>query len=404
MRQALLAAGLSFAACLSAQAQSAQSPVKDVRIGVLTDMTSVFSSLVGPGSVQAAQMAIDDFVAEEKPAFKVSLISADHTSKADVASGIARRWFDQENVDVIADVAGAAVTLAVSKLGAQKNKLILATASGQNSLSGVDCQATTLHWTYNTWAVAGTTARAITKEGGNSWFFLTADYAGGRSLEEDATKALTAVGGKVLGGVRHPFGAADYSSALLSAESSGAKVIAFANAGADIVNSIKQANEFNLTKKHTIAGLLMFIADVHALGLELAQGMEVTAPFYWDLNEGARAWSKRFHDTRKVMPTFAQAGLYSAVRHYLKAVKAAGTTQTETVIAKMRETRVNDMFAQNAYLRADNLLIHDVHFFKVKTPAESKYAWDYYKPLKTVSGEEAFAPLSESTCPLVAKK
>jgi branched-chain amino acid transport system substrate-binding protein len=391
-------------AATGAAAQTAKAPVQQIKIGVLTDKNSVYADIVGEGSVLAAQMAVDDFLAAEKPGFGISVISADHTGKPDAASNIARQWFDEQGVDVIADIAGAGVTLAISKLGAQKNKLILATASAQNSLSGVDCQPTTLHWTYNTWAVSGTTARAVAKAGGDSWFFLTADYAGGRSMEEDAAVAVIASGGKVLGSVKQPLGTSDLSSALLRAQSSGANVIGLANAGGDTTTSIKQANEFGIPAKQKLAGMLVFITDVHALGLDLAQGLTVTSPFYWDLNQETRSWSRRFFKVRQKMPSMAQAGLYSAVLHYLRAVKVTNTSDTASVIAQMRATPVNDMFAKDGHLREDNLLIHDMFVFEVKKPSESKYPWDYYFLKETVKGEQAFQPLADSKCPLVKPK
>ncbi|WP_342644085.1 ABC transporter substrate-binding protein [Rhodoligotrophos ferricapiens] len=400
----LLAAISLFAVAAQSPATFAQSaPVDDVKVGVLTDMSSVFSDLVGKGSVIAAQMAIDDFVAAEKPDFKVSMISADHTSKADVASNVARQWIDQEGVDVITDIAGASVTLAVSKVGAEKNKIVLATASGQNSLTSEDCQPTALHWTYNTRAVSGTTARAVTKEGGNKWFFITADYAGGRSLQEDATEGVLAEGGEVVGSIKHPFNSQDFSSQLLTAQTSGANVVAFANSGPEFVNGTKQAIEYGINTQAKLVGLLPYVTDIHTLGLEATQGMYVTDPAYWDRNDATRAWSKRFFEKHGKMPTYVQAGLYSGIMHYLKAVKAAGTTDTEAVLAKMREMPINDAFTDNAKLREDNMVVRDMYVYKVKAPADSKGEWDLYEYQYTVPGDQAFRPLSESKCPLLAK-
>lgn len=402
----LCAASTIVAGSAGMLANDAKNPVKQIKIGVLTDMNSIYSDMVGAGSVTATKMAVDDFIAAEKPSFKISVISADHMLKPDVATNIARQWATEENVDVIADVSSAGVTLAVSKLGAQLNKLVLATASAQNSLSTEDCKPTTVEWTYNTWAVSAATARAIAETGGDSWFFLTADYIGGRSMEDDATTAITAAGGKVLGSVRQPLGTTDFSSALLRAQSSGAKVIGLANAGSDTITSIKQAHEFDVTAKQKLAGMFVFVTDIHALGLEMAQGLTVTASFYWDMNDATRAWSKRFFKVHGKMPTMAQAGLYSAVLHYLKAVKASNTSDTKKVVAQMRAIPVNDMFATNGYLREDNLMIHDMYVFQVKKPSESKYPWDYYTLKKTIKGKDAFQPMDRSKCPYLrdAKK
>ncbi|CAO3422403.1 ABC transporter substrate-binding protein [Azospirillum doebereinerae] len=402
---------LGAASCLAVAAATvaaipaarAETPVKEVKIGVLTDMSSIYSDLVGPGSVVAAQMAIDDFIAAEKPGFKISLVSADHTSKADAASSIARKWIDEQGVDVLTDVAGASVTLAVSNIGAEKNKLVLATASGQNSLSSEDCKPTTLHWSYNTRAVSATTAKAVTLEGAKTWYFVTADYAGGRSLEEDATKGVLAGGGKVLGSVKHPFNNSDFSSQILMGQSSGATAIGFGNSGPDTINAVKQANEYGLNGKVALTPLLAMITDIDAMGLDMAKGMYVTESFYWDLNDQTRAWSKRFFDQRKKMPTMVQAGLYSGVMHYLKSVKAANSSDTAPVLAKMKELPISDAVTKTSHLRADNIVLRDMYLFKVKAPSESKYAWDYYKLEKTVPGDEAFAPLAESKCPLVKK-
>ncbi|CAO3363535.1 ABC transporter substrate-binding protein [Azospirillum palustre] len=398
-----VAAALSAVTAAAPTAAGAETPVKEVKIGVLTDMSSIYSDLVGPGSVLAAQMAIDDFTAAEKPGFKISLVSADHTSKADVASSIARKWIDEQGVNVLTDVAGASVTLAVSNIGAEKNTLVLATASGQNSLSGEDCKPTTLHWSYNTRAVAATTAKAVTMDGAKTWYFVTADYAGGRSLEEDATKGVLAAGGTVLGSVKHPFNNNDFSSQILMGQSSGAKAIGFGNSGPDTINAVKQANEYGLNGSVALTPLLPMITDIDAMGLPMAKGMYVTESFYWDLNDQTRAWSKRFFDKRGKMPTMVQAGLYSAVNHYLKAAKAANSTDTAPVLKTMKETTISDAVTKPSHLRADNIVLRDMYLFKVKAPSESKQPWDYYTLLKTIPGEEAFAPLSESKCPLVKK-
>ncbi|MFG1427734.1 ABC transporter substrate-binding protein [Roseixanthobacter glucoisosaccharinicivorans] len=375
----------------------------EVKIGILTDMSSVFADLVGPGSVLAAQMAIDDFIATEQPNFKITLVSADHQSKADVATATARRWMEWEGVDMVADIAGASVSLAVSKLAPTMNKLVIATASGQNSLSQEDCQVNLIQWTYNTYATSRITADIVTRQGHKSWYFVTADYAGGRSVRDDAKIGIVDAGGKLLGESLHPFGTNDFSSFLLKAQGSGADVIAFASAGADTVNSIKQAVEFGLNKSMVMVGALAFIGDINALGLQTAQGMYLTNAFYWDRTEATRAWSKRFFEKRNMMPTMAHAGLYSAVSHYLRAVKAAGTDDTAAVLAKMRELPVHDMFAENGTLREDGMMTHDMYVWQVKSPAESKYPWDYLKLVKVVPAAVAFHPLSESKCPFVAR-
>ncbi|HQS08579.1 MAG: ABC transporter permease [Rhizobiales bacterium 24-66-13] len=375
----------------------------EVKIGILTDMSSVFADLVGPGSVLAAQMAIDDFIATEQPDFKISLVSADHQSKADVATATARRWMEWEGVDMVTDIAGASVSLAVSKLAPAMNKLVIATASGQNSPSQEDCQVNLIQWTYNTYATSRITADTVTRQGHKSWYFVTADYAGGRSVRDDAKIGIVDAGGKLLSDSLHPFGTNDFSSFLLKAQGSGADVIAFASAGADTVNSIKQAVEFGLNTSMVMVGALAFIGDINALVLQTARGMCLTNAFYWDRTDATRAWSKRFFDKRKMMPNMAHAGLYSAVRHYLRAVRAADTDDTAAVLAKMRELPVHDMFAENGKLREDDMMTHDVYIWQVKSPAESKYPWDYLKLVKVVPGNAAFRPLSESKCPLVAR-
>lgn len=398
LKSAVAASLLACTALISgAQAQ------EEVKIGVMTDMSSVFSDIVGAGSVQAAQMAVDDFIAAEKPEFKISIVSADHTSKADIASNLARTWFDQDGVDVIADVAGASVTLAVSKIGTEKNKIVIASASGQNSLSGADCQPTTLHWTYNTRAVSGAAAREIAKDGGKKWFFLTADYAGGRSLEEDATEGLTAEGATVLGSVKHPFNEQDYSSYLLTAQGSGADVVAFANSGGPFVNAMKQAREYGLQNQAQLVGLLPNVVDLHTLGLEAAQGMTLVDPMYWGYDDDTKAWSQRFNEKMGRMPTYFQAGLYSGITHYLKAVKAAGTDETDAVLAKMREMPVNDAFSKDAKLRADNMVVRDMPLYKVKTPAASTGEWDLYEFIRLIPADVAFLSVEEGGCPLVKK-
>ena len=375
----------------------------EVRIGVLTDMSGVFSDLSGPGSVLAAQMAIDDFKASAKPGFAVKLLSADHQNKADIASAKARSWFDQDGVDMIADLPSSAVALAVVKLAKEKNRLVIVSGGASASITNEECTPTALHWVYDTFSLASGTARAVVKQGGDTWFFITADYAGGKALERDAAEVVVANGGKVLGRIRHPFPGSDFSSYLLQAQASGAKVVGLANAGNDTTNTIRQAVEFGITKKQSLAATLMFITDVHSLGLAKAQGMYLTEGFYWDLDEQTRAWSRRFFGVQKRMPTMIQAGVYSSVLHYLKAVNAARSDEPGAVLQKMRELPVSDMFARHGRLRADGRMVHDMYLFQVKKPDESKYPWDYYNLRQVIPGDQAFQSLEKGSCAHVKK-
>ena len=396
----------AIAAALATVAAPAAAQVSDnaVRIGVLTDLSGVYSDVSGKGTVVATQMAIDDFVAKEKPAFKVEMVSADHQNKGDIAANKAREWFEREKVDVASELVTTSVALAVQKIAKEKNRIALISGAASTRITNEDCNDVTVHWTYDTYAVANGTAKAVTKTGGKKWFFLTADYAFGHSLEKDASEVVKASGGEVVGTVRHPFPGSDFSSFLLKAQSSGAQIIGLANAGGDTINSIKQAAEFGVTPKQSLAGLLMFITDVHSLGLKVTQNMYLTEGFYWNLNDETRAWSKRFFDAHKRMPTMVQAGQYSSVLHYLKAVKAAGTDDTAKVMAQMKKTPVNDFFAKNGSIRADGRMVHDMYLLQVKKPAESTTPWDYYHVRATIPAAEAFQPLSASKCPLVAKK
>ncbi|GGC54154.1 ABC transporter substrate-binding protein [Chelatococcus reniformis] len=400
--------GAALAAMLLASGQASAGPAstpEEIRIGVLTDMVSAYADLVGPGSVIAAQMAIEDFEAQDKPSFKIRLYSADHQNKPDIASNIARRWFDEDKIDMVTDVTGASAALAVSKLAPIYNKVILMTSSGQPSLTSEDCQPTVLHWTYNTYAIGRSTAEIVTRAGKDTWFFVTADYAGGRSMQDGATAGVLAGGGRVIGAAKHPpASGTDFSSQLLTAQASGAKVIGIANAGADAVNTIKQAHEFGMSKTQTLAAALLFITDIYSLGLPVAQGMYLTSAFDWDLNEASRAWSRRFFARHGKMPTMVQAGLYSATLHYLKAVKAAKTAEAKAVVAAMKAAPVQDMFTPNGRIREDGLMVHDLYVFRVKTPAESREPWDLLKLEATIPGDKAFAPLSESKCPHVSTR
>ena len=393
------------AAISAALAPAAQAQISDgvVRIGVLTDLSGAYSDIAGKGTLIATQMAIDDFLAKEKPGFKIEMVSADHQNKGDIAANKAREWFEKGGVDVVSELVTTSVALAVQKIAKEKNRIALISGAASTRITNDDCNDVTVHWTYDTYAVANGTAKAVTQGGGKKWFFLTADYAFGHSLEKDAMAVVKANGGEVVGAVRHPFPGSDFSSFLLKAQSSGAQIIGLANAGADTINSIKQAAEFGITPKQSLAGLLMFITDVHSLGLKVTQSMYLTEGFYWNLNDDTRAWSKRFFDQHKRMPTMVQAGQYSSVWHYLKAVKAVGTDDTSKVMAKMKATPVNDFFAKNGNIRADGRMVHDMYLLQVKKPAESTTPWDYYNVRATIPAAEAFQPLSASTCPLVKK-
>ena len=393
------------AAISAALAPAAQAQISDgvVRIGVLTDLSGAYSDIAGKGTLIATQMAIDDFLAKEKPGFKIEMVSADHQNKGDIAANKAREWFEKGGVDVVSELVTTSVALAVQKIAKEKNRIALISGAASTRITNDDCNDVTVHWTYDTYAVANGTAKAVTQGGGKKWFFLTADYAFGHSLEKDAMAVVKANGGEVVGAVRHPFPGSDFSSFLLKAQSSGAQIIGLANAGADTINSIKQAAEFGITPKQQLAGLLMFITDVHSLGLKATQSMYLTEGFYWNLNDDTRAWSKRFFDQHKRMPTMVQAGQYSSVMHYLKAVKAVGGDDTAKVMAQMKKTPVNDFFAKNGTIRADGRMVHDMYLLQVKKPAESTTPWDYYNVRATIPAAEAFQPLSASTCPLIKK-
>ena len=376
-----------------------------VKIGVLTDLSGLYSDLSGAGAVLAVKMAIEDFQAMEKgKSFPIELVSADHQNKGDVASNKAREWFERDQVDMITDLVTTSTALAVMPVAKEKNRITIVNGAASTPItSSKQCTDTNVHYTYDTYALANGTGKAVVKQGGDTWFFLTADYAFGHSLEKDTTATVLANGGKVLGSVRHPFPATDLSSFLLKAQASGAKVIGLANAGTDTTNSIKQAAEFGITPKQSLAGLLMFITDVHSLGLKATQGMYLTEGFYWDFNAETRAWSKRFFEKHKRMPTMAQAGDYSSTMHYLKAVKAAGTDEAKAVMAKMKSTPINDFFAKNGKIREDGRHVHDFYLLQVKKPEESKYPWDYYHVRQVIPAAEAVMPVAQSECPLVKK-
>jgi branched-chain amino acid transport system substrate-binding protein len=394
---------LAAAGCLAFGTAQAQISDDVVKIGVLSDMSSLYSDIGGPGSVIAAKMAVADFGGKVagKP---IEIVSADHLNKPDVGSSIARQWIDQDHVDVIVDVPTSSVALAVQDVTKEKGKVFLISGAASSDLTGKSCSPTGVHWTYDTYALAHGTGGALVKQGGDSWFFLTADYAFGHALESDTTAVVKAAGGKVLGAVNVPLNNADFSSFLLQAQASKAKVIGLANAGGDTVNSIKQASEFGIVSGgQRLAGLLVFISDVNSLGLATAQGLVLTEAFYWDQNDETRAWAKRFTAESKKVPTMVQAGVYGAVTHYLKAIEAAKSDEGKAVVAKMRELPINDFMTKNGKLREDGRVMRDMYLFQVKAPGDSKYPYDYYNQLATIPAEQAYRPLGESLCPLVKK-
>lgn len=392
---------LSTALILGLMAGAASADM-NVKIGVLNDRSGVYADLSGEGSVIAAQMAVEDFKAADK-GIKVDILSADHQNKPDIGSNIARQWYDQDGVDAIVDVPTSSVALAVSQVTKEKNKVFIDSGAGAADLTGKQCSPNTIHWTYDTWSLAHGTGSAMVKQGGDTWFFITADYAFGQALEKDTSAVVQQAGGKVLGSVKHPFPGSDFSSFLLQAQSSGAKVIGLANAGGDTINTIKQASEFGITQGgQQLAGLLIFISDINALGLQVAQGLVLTEAFYWDLNDDTRAWSKRFAEkSGGKMPTMVQAGVYAGVLHYLKAIDATKSKDAPAVIAKMKETPTDDPLFGKGQVRADGRVTHNMYLFQVKKPDESKGPWDYYKLLATIPADQAFRPLNEGGCPLV---
>ncbi|WP_247276173.1 MULTISPECIES: ABC transporter substrate-binding protein [unclassified Bradyrhizobium] len=386
-------------ALLGTSAVAQDAPVK---LGVLTDMSSLYADNGGQGSAVAAQMAVDDFGGKVLGR-SIQIVASDHQNKADVGAAIARRWLDNEGVEAILDVPNSAVALAVQGIARDKKKLFLATGAATSRLTGDECSLTGIHWTYDTYALSQGTAKAISRLGAKSWFFLSADYSLGAQLEADSRKVIEATGGKVVGAVKHPVNTPDFSSFLLQAQSSKADVIALADAGGDFINAVKQAGEFGITRQQKLAGLIVFIADIHSLGLPSAKGLMLSSAFYWDLNNETREWSKRFVDKTQKVPTMIHAGTYGAVAHYLRAVEAAGTLDGPTVAARMREMPVNDFMTKNGRIRQDGRLIRDMYLFRVKSPEESKYRFDYYELLANIPGEEAFRPMEEGGCPLLRK-
>src|SRR5213594_2470172 len=391
---------------LIAATATAHAQISDgiVKIGVMNDQSGTYADISGPGSTTAARLAVEDFGAAKK-GLKVEIVVADHLNKPDVGSSIARQWYDAEKVDVIVDVPTSSVALAINQITRDKGKAFLVSGAATSDLTGKACSPNTIHWTYDTWALANGTGNAIVKTGGDTWFFLTADYAFGHALERDTEAVVTKAGGKVLGKVRHPLNTQDFSSFLLQAQASKAKIIGLANAGGDTTNAIKQAAEFGLVKGgQNLAGLLVFITDVHALGLNTAQGLIFTETFYWDMNDKTRAWGKKFAErNRGIHPTMIHAGVYAAVLHYLKAVDALKTDDGTKVIAKMKETPTDDPLFGKGTIRVDGRKIHDMYLFEVKKPAESKGPWDLYKLRATIPAAQAFRPVDQGECPLVKK-
>ena len=405
LRTGLAAAFAAAMTILWAPLAGAQMSDNVVKIGVLNDRSGLYADLSGQGSVIAAQMAIEAYGAAAK-GMKVEAIGADHQNKPDIGSNIARQWLDIDKVDVIVDVPNSGVALAVNEIVREKNKVYLNSGAGTSDLTGKACSPNTVHWTYDTWALANGTGKAVVQSGGDTWFFIVADYAFGQTLERETSAVVTANGGKVLGSVRHPLSTADFSSYLLQAQSSKAKVIGLANAGTDLTNSIKQAGEFGIVQGgQNLAGLLVFITDVHGIGLQAAQGLVLTEAFYWDLNDGTRAWSKRFAERNGgKYPTMIHAGVYSAVLHYLKAVEALKSdADGAKVVAEMKRTPTDDPLLGKGTIREDGRKIHDMFLFQVKKPAESKAPYDYYTLRATIPAAEAFRPLDQGNCPLVKK-
>jgi branched-chain amino acid transport system substrate-binding protein len=394
-----LTASVMLVTTSAAMAQS-NGPLK---LGAVLDMSGLFADITGPGSETAAKMAVEDFGGEVLGR-KVQIVVADHLNKSDLAANFTREMIDNQNVEAIVDVAGSATALAAAEMARTRGKIIMFNGPGAVRLTNEACGPYIVHYTYDTYALASVTGLATVKRGLNSWFFLTADYAFGQELERDTSNIVTKAGGKVVGSVKHPINTSDFSSFLLQAQSTKASVIGLANAGGDTINAIKQAAEFGLTQSgQKLSPLLAFISDIDSVGLETAQGLLLAEAFYWDLNDETRAFAKRFMERTKRAPTSAQAGVYSSVTTYLNAVKKAGTTDSAAVMKVMKDTPINDMFAKNGRIREDGRMVHDMYLFEVKKPSESKARWDDYKLLATVSGDDAFQPLSASRCPLIKK-
>ena len=406
MKRKLLSTLIASLGLAGAGLANAQISGNVVKIGVMNDMSGVYADIGGPGSTLAAKMAVEDYLKTTKSSLKVEVVSADHQNKPDVGSNIARKWYDTDGVDMIVDVPTSSVGLAINQVTKEKGKAYVNTGSATSDLTGKDCSPNTVHWLYDTWMLAHGTGSAVVKSGGDTWYFLTADYAFGHALERDTSEVVKASGGKILGSVKVPLNTQDFSSFLLQAQSSKAKIIGLANAGGDTINSIKQAAEFGIVKGgQKLAGLLVFLPDVHGLGLNVAQGLQITEAFYWDLNDQTRAWSKRFAAANGgKYPSSDHAGVYAGVLHYLKAVDAAKTDDGTKVVAKMKELPTDDPLFGKGSIRADGRKIHPVYLFEVKKPSESKGPYDYYKVLQTIPADKAFRPIDQGNCPLVAKK
>ena len=404
MKKKLLSTLVAAACALAALAAQAQISDGVIKIGVLNDQSGLYADIAGPGSTLAARMAVEDFGAAKK-GMKVEVVSADHQNKPDIGSNIARTWYDVDKVDAIFDVPTSSVALAVSQITREKGKAFLVSGAATSDLTGKACSPNTIHWTYDTWMLANGTGSAIVKTGGDSWFFITADYAFGHALERDTEAVVLKSGGKVLGKVRHPFPGTDFSSFLLQAQASKAKIIGLANAGGDTINSIKQAAEIGIVKGgQNLAGLLVFITDIHGIGLPTAQGLIFTESWYWDLNDASRAWAKRFAAANGgKYPSMVQAGVYASVLHYLKAVEAAKTDDGTKVIAQMKAMPTDDPLFGKGTIRADGRKIHPAYLVEVKSPAESKGPYDYYKIRATIPADQAFRPMDQGDCPMVKK-
>lgn len=400
-----LRAGLLAAAALAFSSPVFSGPAfaqQTVKVGVLNDMSSVYADFQGPGSLLAARMFAEDY-AKAGGKYKIEVISADHQNKPDVGANVARQWYDTENVDVIVDLPNSAVALAVNDIAREKNKVMIGSGAGSVVLTGERCSPNMVHWTYDTWSYGHSAARAAFAQGGKTWYFITADYAFGHDLEKQASDEVAALGGKVVGAVRHPIGASDFSSFLLQAQSSGADVVAFANAGGDLTNSLKQAAEFNMAAKQKLVGLIFGVTNVPALGLAATQGLQSIAPFYWDMNDGTREWSRRFQaqHAKKMMPNDMHAGVYAALVHYMKGVeKAGGAKDGRAVVAAMKAIPTDDPLFGKGSIRIDGRKLHPMYLLEAKKPAESKGDWDFLKVVATVPADKAFRPLSEGKCPL----
>lgn len=402
-RNALFVAAATVAGIGNAAGQTDRVSEGVVKIGVLTDMSGQFSHESGEGAVTAVRMAIEDFGGKVlgKP---IELVVADHQNKLDTATGLARRWYDVEKVDMIANLINSSIALSVAQLAKEKNRIAIINGSGSSRLTNDACTPNSIHYAYDTYALARGTGPALLRAGQKSWYFLTADYAFGHALEADTSAVVKALGGEVVGSTRYPIETFDQSSFLLQAQASKAKVVALAGSGTVLVNAVKSAQEFGIRKGgQTLAGLLVWITDIKSLGLELAQGLVLTNAFYWDRDDQTRAWSKRFQERMKRVPHMGDAGDYSSTMHYLKAIEAAGTDEAQAVMSKMRELPINDFFATNGRIREDGRMVHDMYVYEVKAPSESKGEWDYYKLREVIPGEQAFRPLKDSACPLVKK-